>query len=194
LLFSKETVLRVSLKRTFSLVGIGEKMVEIKAKNRTRFFSLIAVILVLCISLSVFASFELNAQAPILPQKINSLTETTRETPTPTFSPSAIPMPIPVDFTCNARSAYAFNVTVYIDLNDGMDQTEAKIVAEAIINHELISAVHEFKSANVSDSGIWTVNFSWGAIRPDGSQESLGHYFDVTINVSDRTVTYDRCY
>ena len=167
-------------------------MEDIKAKSRTRLYSVLAVILVLCISLSVFISFELTAKAPNLPQKTDPLTET--PTATPTFSPSAIPMPIPVDFTCNARSAYAFNVTVYLDLNDGMDQTEANIVAEAIINHELISAVHEFKSANVSNSGVWIVNFSWGAIYPDGHQESLGHYFDVTINPSDRTVTYARCY
>jgi len=171
-------------------------MAEIKAKNRTRFFSLIAIILVLCISLFFFASFELNAQAPILPQKIDSLTETTPETTssTPTLTPSLIPIPIPVTFTCNSGSKYAFTVIANVDLNDGMNQAEATMVAEAIINHELKSAAHEFKSANVTDEGIWTINFSWGAIRPDGSQESLGHYFDVTINPLDRTVTYSRCY
>ncbi len=171
-------------------------MTEIKAKNRTRFFSLIAVILVLSICLSVFASFELNAQAPILPQKIDSLTETTPETATstPTLTPSLIPIPIPVTFTCNSRSKYAFTVIANVDLNDEMNQAEATTVAEAIINHELKSAVHGFKSANVTDAGIWTINFSWGATSPDGYQESLSHYFDVTINPSDRTVTYSRCY
>ena len=137
-------------------------MAEIKAKNRTRFFSLIAVILVLCISLSVFASFKLNTQA--------------------------------VTFTFNSLIIYSFTVIVNVDLNDGMNQAEATMVAEAIINHELTSAVHEFKSANVTDAEIWTINFSWGAISPNGHQESLSHYFDVTINPSDRTVTYSRCY
>jgi hypothetical protein len=138
------------------------KMAEIKAKNRTRFFSLIAVILVLCISLYGFASFKLNTQA--------------------------------VTFTCNSGSKYAFTIIANVDLNDGMNQAEATMVAEAIINHELTSAVHEFKSANVTDAEIWTINFSWGAISPNGHQESLSHYFDVTINPSDRTVTYSRCY
>jgi hypothetical protein len=138
------------------------KLAEIKAKGRTRLYSLIAIILVLCISLSIFISFGLNAKT--------------------------------VNFTCNAESPYSFNVAVKIDLNDGMNQAEARMVAEAIINHQLNSAIHEFKSANVSDSGIWTINFSWGAISPDGHQESLSHYFNVMINPVNKTVTYDRCY
>ena len=103
-------------------------------------------------------------------------------------------MPVPVDFTCDIGSPYAFTVTVVVDLNDGINIDEAIVVAEAIFNHELINATYEVKSANASDGEIWMVYLLWGAVSPDGYHESHSHYFNVEINPLDRTVTYSRCY
>jgi hypothetical protein len=84
-------------------------------------------------------------------------------------------------------------VTVPVDLNDGMNQAEAITVAEAIINHELTEATHEVKSVN-NDSGLWNVDFSWEytSLTMNGTL-GLCHFFDVTINPQNQTVTYNRC-
>ena len=99
----------------------------------------------------------------------------------------------PVNFTCKVGSHYEFNVTVKVDLSDGMNSTEAVMVAREIFEHEL-NANYAVKSAEADDSGVWTVDLSWEYDLPSGKPEVLSHYFDVTINPQVQTVTYSRCY
>lgn len=78
-----------------------------------------------------------------------------------------------------------------------MDRDEAITVATAIIDHELMNAKHELRSAEATGSDLWLVGFNWeyGMILPNGTaiEPILGHYFDATIYVQNRTVTYNRC-
>jgi hypothetical protein len=103
-------------------------------------------------------------------------------------------MPAPLDFICDIGSSYAFTVTVVVDLNDGMNNDEAIVVAETIFKHELINATYEVKSTNATGAESWTVYLLWGAVSPHGYHESHSHFFNVVVNPLNRTVTYSRCY
>jgi hypothetical protein len=168
---------------------------EIKAKRRKRLYGLVAIIFVLCISLSALASFELNAKSSLSVQKIDALTKTTPEpSAIPMTTPSPMSNQMPVDFTCSVGSSDSFTVTVAVDLEDGMNKTEALAVADAIFNHEVTNAEHIIKSVEVNDANVWIVNLSWGMIYADGEKESLTHFFDITINSQNQTATYTRCF
>jgi hypothetical protein len=177
---------------------LGEKAV----RGRKRVYAFIVITIVVCISLSVFLSLEADAQfqastslgltSPTSTPANVTPTLASNSTLTPT--PTAVHMPVPIDFTCDIGSPYAFIVTVVVDLNDGMNNDEAIVVAEAIFNHELKNATYEVKSANASDAEIWTVYLLWGAVSPDGYHESHSHFFNVVVNPLNRTVTYSRCY
>jgi hypothetical protein len=184
------------------------KLLKSKSTSRKYIIACIAVALVLALIISVFVLQQLASQDQVINQKdtiqsdtsspLDATTPTTTDEPTPTPTPTTTPsptiIPVPIDFTCNSGSPYAFTVTAAVDLNDGMNQAEAITVAEAIFNHEMTNATYEVKSANASDAGTWTVYLLWGAVSPDGYHESHSHFFNVVANPLDRTVTYSRCY
>ncbi len=181
------------------------KLLKSKAISRAH-VAVILVIIVLASILSIFIIQQLKGKGQITNQKdslqsdvsyplgTTAPTATDEPAPTPTITPGPTLIPVPIDFTCNVGSPYAFTVTVAVDLNDGMDRAEAIAVGEAIFNHEMTNATYEIKSANGSGTGNWTVCFLWGAVSPDGYHEPHGHFFNVQINSLNRTVTYSRCY
>ena len=182
---------------------MGGKLVEMGAESRKRVYGLITIIIVLCISVPVFASIELNTKNSVQAENSGTQLESTPEpssstptlapSPTPTVTTSSTPVPMPVDFTCSIGSSYSFTVKVAVDLNDGMNRAEALLVADAVFSHEMKSSQYIVKSAEANNLGIWNVDLSWGAIFPDGQQESLTHFFDVIINPQNQTATYARC-
>jgi hypothetical protein len=179
---------------------LGEK--EVKGKKRV--YGLIAIILILCISLTVFISLAFSSKAPkqtqesdvhpeaSTPSQIADGNENASTSITGSKNDSAVIFES-VNFACNAGSPYEFTVTVKIDLSDGMNSTEAVMVAREIFEHEL-NATYAVKSAEADDAGVWTVDLSWEFDLPSGKPEVLNHFFDVTINPLDQTVTYSRCY
>ena len=88
------------------------------------------------------------------------------------------------NFTCNAGTEYAFDFSVGVNLNDGMDSSEATLVAITLFEHEIKDKDYEVKETQPNGDGTWTVYLLW-----DGN-----HYFNVHVNATDRTVEYDRCY
>jgi hypothetical protein len=113
--------------------------------------------------------------------------------PTATPTPTATPIPIPVDFRVNGTSNGV--ISTNIDLNDGMDQTEAIMVAQQLLARAHPGNItYEFKSAEVDAEGVWTVSLPWGLVSPDGTQESHSHYFITTIDPTSLTVDYGTCF
>jgi hypothetical protein len=96
-------------------------------------------------------------------------------------------------FICQPHSSHPFTVTTTADLTDGMNRNEAIAVAQIVFAHEMHNAAFTVKAAEPSADGVWTVNLSWGAIV-NGQQEALSHYFDVTVNPTNQTASYSRCY
>ncbi len=101
---------------------------------------------------------------------------------------------VPVEFTCDAGTKYAFNFTANLDLSDGMDSGEAAAVARSLYEHELKQQNYEVKSTQSDGNGCWTVYLLWGAVSPNGHVEDHSHYFNVHVNATAKTVDYDRCY
>lgn len=92
------------------------------------------------------------------------------------------------NFTCRYASSDAtFNVTVKVNLADGMDRDEAIKVAVEVFKVS-VNARYALESISVDKAGIWTVRFSWGY-----EGELLGHWFEAIINPFDQTVVYNRC-
>jgi hypothetical protein len=162
---------------------------------------LLAVVVLVVFVLSVNGLFVSSADSSNKP--VSSATSTPPPTTvsptvvaTATSSPTQIP--IPVDFTCSyGDDIKKFSITVAVDLNDGMNRDEAVTVATAIIDHELANAKHELRIAEVTSTCDWHVGFNWeyNMIDTNGTilEPTLGHVFDVTINVANRTATYTRC-
>jgi len=72
---------------------------------------------------------------------------------------------------------------VPVELSDGMDRNEAVQVAYALFNETMGPVQHELVSANMTQEGNWIVQISW----------DYGHWFNATIDPSNRTITYDHC-
>jgi hypothetical protein len=125
----------------------------------------------------------------------NSNQTTNSDSVTGSSAPSIVPTSADsVSFTCKVGSNYEFTVSVGVDLNDGMNSTEAELVAIGIFEHEITNATFALKSAGADEAGIWTVRLSWEYNFQDIEPISLNHYFDVTINPLNQTVTYSRCF
>lgn len=92
------------------------------------------------------------------------------------------------NFVCRyVSSETTFNVTVKVNLMDGMNQEEAIEVASEVFNFS-VGTPHALESVNVDENGIWTVQFTWGY-----EGEALGHWFEAIINPFNQTVVYNRC-
>ncbi len=200
------------------------KVLMSKAVTKKHVVAVITVVLVLATISSAFALQQLANQENTNPKDIiqtdtlsplNETTPTATIEPTPTPKPSPSPtsslIPIPVDFTIPVGLTIkgTSNVfTVNVDLNDGMSRDEAITVAETILNRELTNTLHELKSAEVNNEGIWNINFSWEYASfftprtdlPYPTETTsipitpvLGHFFDVVINPQNLTATYTRC-
>jgi hypothetical protein len=113
--------------------------------------------------------------------------------PTPTSTPEPAPVAVPVEFTCDAGTKYAFTFIVNVNLGDGMSSDEAIAVAGSLYEHELKQQNYEVKSVQCDGGDCWTVYLLWGSVSPSGEIESHGHYFNVHVNATSRTVSYDRC-
>ncbi len=123
------------------------------------------------------------------------ITATPSPTNTPTFPPTSSPIsPQWVTFTCHSGTPYQFTVTIQANLSDGMDSNEATAVAIKIFEHEITNATYAVKSAEADAAGNWKVNLSWELIYQNTTPQSLSHYFNVSINLLNQTVTYERCY
>ncbi len=88
-----------------------------------------------------------------------------------------------VNFTCDAGTEWAFNVTVWIDLSDGMDREEAVLVAKSLYESIHKNSTCNLKSTQANEDGTWTIYLLW-----DGS-----HYFNVEVNPHDRTLDFNSC-
>lgn len=75
------------------------------------------------------------------------------------------------------------NLTVRIDLSDGMDINEAIQVGHALFDDCMGTYQHEVTSANMTQEGSWMVSISW----------DYGHWFKAIIDPADRTIIYERC-
>lgn len=93
-------------------------------------------------------------------------------------------------FSCHPSwDAEAFTIVVNVDLTDGMNQDEAILVANTLFDKALAQTVlHQFKSAEVDDLGVWKVELTWGY-----STEDLGHWFEAGIDPFNQTIVYNRC-
>jgi hypothetical protein len=89
-----------------------------------------------------------------------------------------------VNFTCHAGSEYAFTFAVEVDLSDGMNSSEATLVATSLYEFEMKKDNYTVKSTQDNGDGTWMVFLNW-----DGS-----HYYNVHVNPTNRTVEYSRCY
>ncbi len=179
-----------------------------KVKSRKRVYGIFAVALVICSGLSVFLTLNFNALTSVQAQKSGKQPEVADQAEdnqgddgvtsissalAHDSSNSSLATSNLVNFTCNAGSSYEFAVTVEVDLSDGMNSTEAEMVARSIFEHEL-DAMYVVKSVEVDDAGVWTINLGWEYDIPNVEQEALNHFFDVTINPFNQAVTYSRCY
>ncbi len=100
-----------------------------------------------------------------------------------------------VDFTCRFdKQSTTFTVPVAVNLDDGMNSTEAITVADQVFRNQMNNATYIVNSADPDANGIWTVKLSWELVLNGELPKSLGHYFDVVINPSTREVSYTRCY
>lgn len=96
-----------------------------------------------------------------------------------------------VDFTCHLRNNdEAFNITVNVNLKDGMSLDEAVLVANMVFDNTLgqEGQPHLLDSADVDEHGVWTVELTWGYSTAD-----LMHWFEAEINPFNRTVIYSHC-
>lgn len=98
----------------------------------------------------------------------------------------------PTEFTCFDGTPEAFNFTVKVDLSDGMSSTEASATAATLYAHELEQYNFQVKSVQNTAGGCWTVNLLWNPVT-NGAPDA-NHYFNVHLNATDRTATYDRSY
>jgi hypothetical protein len=170
-------------------------------KFRQHSAPIVVGLIITILSVSVFmvsSNFLSGSAVSVIPVVNNPISEQNFTQASP--SPQPTLMPIPVDFTIPVGSAVggSSNVfTVNVDLNDGMSRDEAITVAETILNRELTNALHELKSAEVNNEGIWNVNFNWeyaNMVGPDDTGTPvLSHFFNVIINPQNRTATYTRC-
>ncbi len=87
-------------------------------------------------------------------------------------------------FTCHAGTEYAFTFAVEVDLSDGMDSSEATLVATSLYEFEMKKDNYTVKSTQDNGDGTWMVFLNW-----DGS-----HYYNAHVNPTNRTVEYERCY
>ena len=100
-----------------------------------------------------------------------------------------------VDFICRLDNHNTtFTVSVAVNLDDGMDSSEAITVADKVFQHQMTNAIYIVKSAEADANGVWTVKLSWELVLNGELPESLSHFFDVVINPSNREVSYTRCY
>jgi cytoskeletal protein RodZ len=176
-------------------------------RSKNHVIAFVVITLVLAALLSVFVLQQLASQGQVSNQKdalqsdapnlLNATTPTLTDEPTPTptpapaSTPTPTPIPIPVDFTVKGDN---LTLTVNVDLNDGMNREEAILVAQQVFAYVHSSSTNELKSAEVNEAGVWTVSLPWGAVLPDGYQESHGHYFIATIDPMTRIVEYKTCF
>jgi len=94
-----------------------------------------------------------------------------------------------VDFTYQEVLAESYGeerqLTVRLNLSDGMSITEAVQVADALFEDCLGSFAysHEVVSANMSGQEMWNVELAWNG----------DHWFRAMINPTNMTILYDRC-
>jgi hypothetical protein len=180
-------------------------LLELKSISNRYVFAFVAVGLILVLFLSVFVFQHFAGQGQVSNQKdalqsdvLNPLnvtdpanTDESTPTSTPFSSPTPTPIPIPVVFTINGSSSV---LNVNVDLNDGINREEAVLVAQQLLAYAHSNYTFELKSAEVDDAGVWTVSLPWGAVSPDGYQESHGHFFVATIDPATRTVDFSTCF
>jgi hypothetical protein len=146
----------------------------------------------------LFSNTDSSNQSSLTPNPTQEATIATI-TPTEAATPNPTRIPVPVDFTYKSGSQYAFTITADVDLNDGMSSQEALTVAKAFIDHDLKDVSYYVKSTRGNDT-YWEVDFNWEMSSlvglPNGevnTNSGLGHFFNVYINLIDRSIDYARC-
>lgn len=82
-----------------------------------------------------------------------------------------------------------FTIPVNVDLTDCMNLDEAISVATTVFNvTKGQNKLHELRSANEDEKGIWTIEFTWGY-----SIQDLGHWFEAVIDPFNQTVVWNSC-
>ena len=93
-----------------------------------------------------------------------------------------------VNFTCTlAYYESSFEISVSINLTDGMNMNEALLVADVLFN-KTMNALHQSGSAETDELGLWKVLIIWGYSTLD-----LGHWFRAEIDPFNRTIVYSHC-
>jgi hypothetical protein len=166
-----------------------------------------AIGLVIAIAVVAIVAYEVNSlliskagssdQPSVTPSPTEEVIATVMPTEVPTPNPTLVP--VPVDFTFKPGSQYSFTLTVDVDLNDGMSSQEALTVAKALIGHELTDVSYKVESSKGNETD-WEVDFNWEYSSvvglPSGEVHTdldLGHFFNVYINLTDRSIDYTRC-
>jgi hypothetical protein len=75
------------------------------------------------------------------------------------------------------------NLTVNVDLSNGMNLSEAVQVAYALFDDCMGTWQREAVSANMTEQGMWAVQLSW----------DYGHWFRATIDPANQTIVYNHC-
>jgi hypothetical protein len=160
-----------------------------------------AIVIIAIIAYAANSLLTSKASASDQPSTTPNPTEAAIATMTPTevATPNPTRLSVPIDFTYKPGSQYSFKLTVNVDLNDGMSSQEALTVAKALIDHELKDVSYYVKSTKGNDT-YWEVDFNWEMSSlvglPNGevnTNSGLGHFFNVDINLTDRSINYARC-
>lgn len=83
-----------------------------------------------------------------------------------------------------------FNVTVKINLENGMNRAEAVAVGDKVFGYDdpAFDSYHTHGNATVNELGVWHVYYNWGA-----GGESLDHFRFVDIYPSNQTFHCESC-
>lgn len=119
-------------------------------------------------------------------------------TPIMTFAPIEWKQTLTITGTQELESETTFNVTlngnqapdltVQVDLTDGLTEAEAEKIAEAAFTQTMSEqTMHELDTLTYNETEI-TAHYTWGIDEND-----MGHVFDLTVNLDNQTITITHC-
>ena len=80
------------------------------------------------------------------------------------------------------------DLTIQVDLNNGLTEEEAKEIAEAAFTRIMGERLHRLDNIAYDDGQI-TAHYSWGYDEND-----MGHIFDLTADLTTLKITIDHCF
>jgi hypothetical protein len=80
------------------------------------------------------------------------------------------------------------DLTVQVDLNDGLPEEEAKEIAEAAFTRTMGERLHRLDNMAYDGEHI-TAHYSWGY-----GENDMGHIFDLSVDLTTLKITIDHCF